>query len=352
MQRKWKIRTLRIPPDRFAALALCLLAMAGSCLAGFVAPAFAESLGRLFPGLPQSGRRMVFAGLWYLLFFLLPAVAYLSGRPRLSASTRLNPEPIGMLTLTGIAAILTLATVTRLTAVWLTLLQKIGLDTAAVQSAAPGNRQDLTFLVIESCLFAPVCEELLCRGIALPAWENHGTRRAMVISALLFTMLHGSLAAAPAAFVAGLVSAWLVIWTDSLYEGMIFHMLYNVFALFSAVRAGEPAETRVFAPIAGWSGIWGMLAGAALFGLLLFALLWAIRGWRAMRMTAMEIARESAGNRVVVHMDDPDVRRRIREQGWNPRRRIRPGYGERLLWMAVGLTYALMLVISVWTMLA
>ena len=75
---------------------------------------------------------------------------------------------------------------------------------------------------------APVTEELLFRGIILRGFlANYGQRTAIVLSALLFAVIHVNPWQLLPAFAAGLILAWLAVETGSLVPCIFAHAVNN-----------------------------------------------------------------------------------------------------------------------------
>jgi len=84
-------------------------------------------------------------------------------------------------------------------------------------------------------MVAPVCEEILFRGVVFRIlWRRMGRAGAVVLSALLFSAAHLDLAHALPLAAVGMVLAWLVLRSGSLYPGMILHALINTASLVSS----------------------------------------------------------------------------------------------------------------------
>ena len=81
-------------------------------------------------------------------------------------------------------------------------------------------------------LLAPVCEELAFRGAILRALLKSMSRHwvAIVVSALLFALIHANPAQMPHAFVIGLLLGWLYYRTDSVVPGVVYHWVNNTIA--------------------------------------------------------------------------------------------------------------------------
>ena len=82
------------------------------------------------------------------------------------------------------------------------------------------------------CSLAPLVEELVFRGAILRAllqgMNSHWV--AIVVSALLFALVHMNPAQMPAAFILGIVLGFAYWWTDSLIAPVCIHVFNNSFA--------------------------------------------------------------------------------------------------------------------------
>lgn len=78
---------------------------------------------------------------------------------------------------------------------------------------------------------AALCEELLFRGFIMRAYEGLGWKRAILISAGLFSALHFSVENMAATFYLGLLLGYVVYKTNSIFAGMIGHFLNNSIAI-------------------------------------------------------------------------------------------------------------------------
>lgn len=81
------------------------------------------------------------------------------------------------------------------------------------------------------CLAAPVGEELFFRGAVLKSLQLYGSKFAIIISAVLFGLVHGNFEQIPFAFFAGLIFGYIAVKTDSLFYPIIFHIINNSWAV-------------------------------------------------------------------------------------------------------------------------
>ena len=88
--------------------------------------------------------------------------------------------------------------------------------------------------VLMICVQPAIFEELGFRGVILTALEPVlGPREALLVSALIFAILHLSIPSIPHLFLMGIVLAWLRQKTGSLYAGMVAHFTHNLLVLLA-----------------------------------------------------------------------------------------------------------------------
>lgn len=77
-------------------------------------------------------------------------------------------------------------------------------------------------------IFGPFSEELVFRGIFYQGYKRTGTAfHAMLLSALLFALMHMNINQAAYAFVIGLIVILLVEATGSIWSSILFHVVFN-----------------------------------------------------------------------------------------------------------------------------
>ena len=114
-------------------------------------------------------------------------------------------------------------------------LSKIG---PGPQTPVPSSMLDAIAYAVVLILVAPITEEPIFRGFVMSAWLRRGTVPGLVLSAFLFASVHFQIVAILPIALLGLVFAFLVQRTESLYSSMIAHACYNTLgALFIIVPA-------------------------------------------------------------------------------------------------------------------
>jgi len=94
---------------------------------------------------------------------------------------------------------------------------------------------DTTYYYVSSFLYivliGPIMEELVYRGGILAGLRKYGDRFAIIISSLLFGVMHGNIAQFFFATLVGALLGYIYVKTNSLRISILIHVLNNLFAL-------------------------------------------------------------------------------------------------------------------------
>lgn len=98
----------------------------------------------------------------------------------------------------------------------------------------------IVILLIETCIIAPIFEEVLYRGILLKGLINkYNSKRAIVYSALVFGIAHLNIPQGINAFLLGLILGTVFYYTRSIYLCMIMHFVNNLLVNFVYYPSSE-----------------------------------------------------------------------------------------------------------------
>ncbi len=106
------------------------------------------------------------------------------------------------------------------------ILNLFGLSVMEAMELATGF-SDTYSMFLYSCLFAPVVEEIVFRGLVMRGLEKYGRWFAIVASSVLFGLFHGNPAQSPYAFAVGLVMGYVAMEYNLLWA-MVMHMVNNL----------------------------------------------------------------------------------------------------------------------------
>lgn len=81
---------------------------------------------------------------------------------------------------------------------------------------------------LEMCLLLPIIEELIFRGMILKYFRlNYSLKSSIILSAVIFGILHGGIMNIPIAFVIGLLLAYILFLTDDIIYPILVHITIN-----------------------------------------------------------------------------------------------------------------------------
>lgn len=132
-----------------------------------------------------------------------------------------------------------------------------------VAISIPQNPLALLLFAVQLCVLTPLVEEVVFRGIIFQSMRRFGDSFALVLSAILFALFHGNLSQAPNAFLMGLVIGYLVLYSGSLWVGIIIHAVNNLLNLAADLllqTIPEPYQTLVWLAILSFYLIAGITA--------------------------------------------------------------------------------------------
>jgi len=272
---KRRIPAPKIRPTRQSALLLWLIALAGLLVSALLA----LLINPAQDGLNVHLQLLITNLLYYMLFAVLPVFLLAKRTPGLYEAYRPNPISFFDTVTIAVLAVLGVFFVNDITVLWCIPLQKLGFDVFTTSLPVASSTGELMLSVITIAVLPAISEEFLFRGAVLSAFESEGTKRAMWMSSLMFMLMHGSIAGAPTQIILGMLLAYLVIWTNSIYAGLIYHTVHNATSVIlefiqNRMPADAAAQTGdLLTAIGGLSGVlvlvFGILLSAALMGIML-----------------------------------------------------------------------------------
>ncbi len=170
-----------------------------------------------------------------LLIFAMPALFFCRLRGGGYSSTirfRLfEPGSIPFILISTITLILSTCTIK----LWINSALHYTPETGLIYhvfTPSAGYGDSVIFACLSFALFPAITEELVFRGIMLAEYEDCGVAAAVVLSSVLFTMLHFDLTLIPVYFISGVILAMTVYACRSVLASMVVHTANNIFTLF------------------------------------------------------------------------------------------------------------------------
>lgn len=112
-----------------------------------------------------------------------------------------------------------------------TYLEAYGIPMPDSSSSMTSSPLSLVLNLISTAVLPALLEEMVFRGYVLQALRPQGDGIAVVLSSLLFALLHGNLLQIPFAFILGLVMAYLVLQTGNIWLSVILHFITNALSV-------------------------------------------------------------------------------------------------------------------------
>lgn len=130
------------------------------------------------------------------------------------------------------------------------VLRQFGLEAATVDLSAQNNSAwSLWFMYFYASLLGPVLEELLYRGVILQSMRKYNERFAIVLSSLIFGLMHQNYQQFILAFMLGLILAAADLRSGSIIPSIIMHIIVNTSGVVMQL-AMQAADYETFANVA------------------------------------------------------------------------------------------------------
>lgn len=114
----------------------------------------------------------------------------------------------------------------------LPILMKIPESDSLIQAEQTLNTS-IVYAILSACIIAPIIEEVVFRGIILNGMlKRYSPTTAIVISSLIFAIIHGNIHQAVNAFVLALIIGYVFYKTRSIYLAIFCHFINNASAFF------------------------------------------------------------------------------------------------------------------------
>lgn len=139
------------------------------------------------------------------------------------------------------------------------LIEQAGIPNTMEETFIAMSRN--SFGVLSIALLAPILEELLFRGAIQGLLQDtlKNPWKAIVISSLIFGIVHMNPAQIPFAFLLGMMFGWLYYRTGSLLPGIVGHVLNNSIATINMLLYGNSTiEEQMQNPTEMW--LWAVVA--------------------------------------------------------------------------------------------
>lgn len=110
-------------------------------------------------------------------------------------------------------------------------VSSFGIEFAQYDSRSPSTAVEFVLFVIQCAVVPALVEEFAVRGVIMQPLRKYGDKFAIVMSALIFAVMHGNMNQIPFAFVAGLALGYFAISTGSVWTSVAIHFANNLLSV-------------------------------------------------------------------------------------------------------------------------
>lgn len=100
---------------------------------------------------------------------------------------------------------------------------------------------------VRMAVFPAFVEEFAMRGVVMTPLRRYGDKFAILMSSMMFALMHGNMIQLPFAFVAGFALGYAVIQTGSLWTSIFIHLGNNMLSVLQTFMLEDLGEENIFA---------------------------------------------------------------------------------------------------------
>lgn len=229
----------------------------------------AENLQKPYLGLDNSSYMYLYMAV-YALSLLLPAlVVSFCYRKRFFPFTPAKPVPFGV-AFFGILAAIGLCMLSNIiNSIVLTFFAEMGWNIPEAPQTMVETPTSLALNLFTMAVLPALLEEMIYRGYILRVLRPYGNLFAVMISSLLFSLMHGNLRQIPFAFMVGLLLGLLYVTTNNVWLPIAVHFANNAISVlmeYFSFSLPEDYHGMFYALV-----IYGLVAVGILCTIVLFA---------------------------------------------------------------------------------
>lgn len=166
-----------------------------------------------------------------VLIVAVPSLLYIViFRMNFKKAVRLNPLRVSEVLLVIGMAMFGYGVVLAINIIWLWVLSHLGPPTS---QAIPPVKNTADFLMALGAigLIPALVEEFMFRGVLLRGYERLGSTVSIILTGLLFGLIHLNLLSLPSLILLGIMISYVVYRTNSIWAGVIYHFTNNAIAV-------------------------------------------------------------------------------------------------------------------------
>ena len=128
-----------------------------------------------------------------------------------------------------------------------------------IDMKGPSNAGEFMLYVLECAVVPALVEEFAVRGVIMQPLRRYGDRFAIVMSSLIFALMHGNMMQIPVALVAGIALGYFAISTGSIWTSVTIHFLNNLLAVIVSSASESSVVGIIFSLVSTASVVVGII---------------------------------------------------------------------------------------------
>lgn len=109
-----------------------------------------------------------------------------------------------------------------------------------VSTDAPSDFQEFILFTLECAVVPAVVEEFAIRGVIMQPLRRYGDRFALVMSSVIFALMHGNMMQIPFALMAGFALGYFAMATGSIWTSVVIHFANNFLSVLFTTWNSSP----------------------------------------------------------------------------------------------------------------
>lgn len=126
------------------------------------------------------------------------------------------------------------------------VFQKFGFSYSVTASELPTNPFGIILAFVATAVTPALVEEFAMRGVLLGVLRKYGDGFAVIVSSVIFGLMHGNLVQIPFAFFLGLFFGYAVIKTGTIWTAVIIHFINNLISITFDYLLGGVSNTTAW----------------------------------------------------------------------------------------------------------
>lgn len=182
-------------------------------------------------GLDSNGMALLNMGLYLLTLAPPVVITSLICRQKIRPfSQHRRVDPLTFICLVGMG--LAVCIMANFTAnFFANFLSQFGIGWPDATENVSSSISSLIINLVATALIPGLLEEMVFRGYILQALRRYGDGFAVIVSSLLFALLHGNVLQIPFALIVGLICGYVVVQTNNIWIAIVLHMANNAMAV-------------------------------------------------------------------------------------------------------------------------